>query len=114
MKTHLYHTVTETILQALRSGAPPWVKPWSTIPEVYPGNALSHRPYKGIHFLLLSLIGELRGYRSNRWLTYRQAQQVGAHVRKGETAIPVIMFRVTSPTPDSVLEQEQQYNGQSP
>ncbi|WP_375296211.1 ArdC-like ssDNA-binding domain-containing protein, partial [Escherichia coli] len=26
------------------------------------------------------------GYVSNDWLTYRQAQQLGGHVRKGEVA----------------------------
>ena len=44
MKSTTYHTVTETILQALRAGTPPWVKPWSTVAEIHPSNALSKRP----------------------------------------------------------------------
>ena len=106
MKANGYHTVTETILQALRAGTPPWVKPWSTVAEIYPCNAISKRPYRGINFLLLSLITDLRGYATPRFLTYRQAQQLGGFVRKGETASPVVYFSVNRPTPATLVEQE--------
>ena len=108
MKSTTYHTVTETILQALRAGTPPWVKPWSTVAEIHPSNAISQRPYRGINFLLLSLITDLRGYATPRFLTYRQAQQIGAHVRKGETATPVVYFAVNRPTPKTVIDKERQ------
>lgn len=109
MKTsELYKNVTATILLALGTGTPPWVKPWSTVAEIHPCNALSRRPYKGINFLLLSLVAELKGYATPRFLTYRQAQQVGGYVRKGETATPVIYFAVNRPTPATLVEQERQ------
>ena len=106
--SELYQSVTETIVEALRTGTPPWVKPWSTVAEIHPCNALSRRPYKGINFLLLSLVADVKGYATPRWLTYRQAQQAGGYVRKGETATPVIYFTVNRPTPETVIEQERQ------
>ena len=108
MRSTTYHTVTETILQVLRAGTPPWVKPWSTVAEIHPCNALSRRPYKGINFLLLSLITDLKGYATPRFLTYLQAQQAGGYVRKGETATPVVYFTVNRPTPAILVEQERQ------
>jgi len=33
-----------------------------------------------------------RGYASNQWLTFRQAHQLGAHVRKGERASSIIYY----------------------
>jgi antirestriction protein ArdC len=36
----------------------------------------------------------LRGYGSNRWLTYQQARGLGAQVRKGESGTPILFFRM--------------------
>ena len=55
-----------------------------------------------------SMAADLNGYPVPRWLTYRQAQQVGAQVRKGETATPVIFFATRIPDPDTLVAQERQ------
>ncbi len=84
MNTDLYAETTARIVAALERDTPPWVRPWSSIPDAMPMNAQSRRPYRGINFALLSLEGERHGYGINRWLTFRQALELGAHVRKGE------------------------------
>jgi antirestriction protein ArdC len=49
-----------------------------------PHNGVSGRVYSGINVLILWASGIEQGYGSQRWLTYRQAEQAGGHVRRGE------------------------------
>jgi antirestriction protein ArdC len=44
--------------------------------------------YRGINILLLGS----RPYSSRYWTTYREAQRLGGHVRKGEKATPVVFW----------------------
>ena len=90
----LYAETTARIIEALEHGTPPWVRPWSTIPDALPMNAQGRRPYRGINFTLLSLAAEHHGYAVNRWLTFRQASELGANVRKGEQGTPVVFWRL--------------------
>jgi antirestriction protein ArdC len=94
MTDDLYTITTARIVAALERGTPPWVRPWSTIPDAMPMNAQSRRPYRGINFTLLSLEAESHGYAFNCWLTFRQALELGAHVRKGEQGTPVVFWRL--------------------
>jgi len=90
----LYQTVTDRIVAALEQGTPPWVRPWSTITEAIPVNAQSRRPYRGINFALLSLEASDHGYSVNRWLTYRQALELGGQVRRSEHGITVVFWQL--------------------
>jgi antirestriction protein ArdC len=54
-----------------------------------PANAASGRRYSGINVLILWAAVIEGGFASQRWLTYRQAQQVGGNVRKGEKGTSV-------------------------
>lgn len=87
MKFDIYQKVTDTILAQLEKGALPWVKPWHSVPgNGFPCNALSNRGYSGGNVIMLLIAQELGGYKSSRWLTYKQAKEVGGTVRKGEKA----------------------------
>ncbi len=91
----LYQSVTDRIIAALEAGTPPWVCPWSGVPGTSaPANLASGRPYRGINVLLLNVQAMLAGYTFNRWLTYRQAQALGAQVRRGETGTQVVFFKM--------------------
>jgi antirestriction protein ArdC len=94
MNQDLYAETTARIVAALERGAPPWVRPWSQITAPIPMNAQTRRPYRGINFALLSLEAECRDYRINRWLTYRQARELGAQVRAGEHGVTVVFWRL--------------------
>jgi antirestriction protein ArdC len=59
-----------------------------------PMNAGSRRPYRGINALLLSLEATHQGYPLNRWLTYRQAAELGGQVRRGEKGTTVVLWRL--------------------
>ena len=54
----LYREVTNRVVTALEHGTPPWVRPWSSIPEAIPMNAQTRRQYRGVNFTLLSLRAE--------------------------------------------------------
>ena len=66
----------------------PWRKPWSS--AGLPRNLVSEKPYRGINCFLLSA----STFVSPFWLTIRQANQLGGHVRKGEESTVVIFWRI--------------------
>ena len=83
-----YGIVTEKIINLLESGIVPWRKPWTS--TGLPRNLVSKKPYKGVNYFLLSATK----YVSPFWLTYRQASELGGHVRKGEESTIVIFWKV--------------------
>lgn len=83
-----YDIVTDRIVQALQAGVVPWRKPWRGRDQL-PCNAVSMRPYHGINLLLLSLTP----YTDHRWLTLRQANELGGHVRQGEHASIAVFWK---------------------
>lgn len=48
--------------------------------------------YRGINVLMLWLTAATKGYASPTWMTYRQAQELGGQVRKGEKSATVVKF----------------------
>jgi len=83
----VYQIVTERILKQLESGVVPWRKPWRTEP---PRNLVSGKEYRGINpFLLAS-----QGYGSRYWLTFKQANKLGGHIRKGEKSSIVTFWNI--------------------
>jgi antirestriction protein ArdC len=88
----IYQTITDKIITELEVGTVPWVRPWSGEADPFPRNALSQRPYRGINTVVLGMEAHCRGYASNQWLTFKQAQQLGGHVRKGERASTIIYY----------------------
>lgn len=93
MARDVYQEVTDQIIEALEQGTAPWARPWSSTAEP-PHNASSGRAYSGINEILLSAAAMTRGYELDRWLTYRQAQEAGGQVRKGERGQLVTFFKV--------------------
>ena len=49
-----------------------------------PTNAKTDAGYNGINFLMLSLTAADEGYSTNKWLTFKQASEMGGQVRKGQ------------------------------
>lgn len=81
----LYQEVTDRIVADLERGHVPWVRPWGKNPASVglPCNATSGRPYSGINILILWDAVLAEGWPTQRWLTFRQAQDLGGTVRKG-------------------------------
>lgn len=87
----LYSEVTDRIIAQLEEGTLPWVRPWDNGKAALglPRNGGTGRRYSGINVLILWHRLFERGYGSQRWLTYRQAQALGGNVRKGEQGTTV-------------------------
>jgi antirestriction protein ArdC len=83
---NIYETVTARILKQLDAGQVPWRKTWAT---GLPKSLTSGREYRGVNILVLGS----SEYTSRYWVTYREAQRLGGHVRKGERATPVIYWK---------------------
>jgi antirestriction protein ArdC len=92
-RTDLYTRVTDRIVSDLENGVRPWFKPWNagntegriTRPLRHNGVA-----YQGINILLLWGSAMEKGYSANTWVTFKQAQELGANVRKGEHGSMVV------------------------
>lgn len=93
--------VQKQILAALDAGVRPWRKPWDAgnVPS-FPLRA-SGEAYRGVNVLLLWAVGFERGFVSPYWLTYRQAQEIGGQVRKGEKATRVVYYGQAEKRADS-------------
>jgi len=87
---NIYEMITARIITMLEQGTIPWRKPWDgdTSTE-YPMNLTSKREYRGINVFLLMAMGR----NSRFWLSFKQAQDKGGHVRKGEKGTPVIFWK---------------------
>src|SRR5262249_52428760 len=79
----------------------PWIKPWSS------GNAagriirpLRHngQPYSGINILMLWGASVEQGFASPTWMTFKQAIELNAHVRKGEKGSLVVYANTITKT----------------
>jgi len=87
MKTDVYQRVTDTILTQLEQGVRPWFQPWKgdhaagRITRPLRSNGV---PYRGINVLMLWGAAMEKGYSAPIWMTFKQAHELGAHVRKGE------------------------------
>ena len=90
MKRDVYQAVTTRIMDALQQGVVPWHKPWDAR-QGRPRNLVSGKPYRGMNVWILAGQGG-----SPFWLTYRQAQQIGGHVKQGERGTMVIFWKVVA------------------
>lgn len=106
MKRDLYRDVTDRIVSQMQTGVMPWQKAWDSAGSAMPMNAVSERPYSGINVLLFWMARD-QGYAKPRYLTYKQAQEAGGNVRKGEHGTKVYYFKQLTIT-DKQTEEEKQ------
>jgi antirestriction protein ArdC len=112
-RTDVYTRVTDRIVGQLEQGHRPWLRPWNA--ENAAGRItrpLRHNgtPYKGINILMLWASAESEGYSCPFWLTFKQAVEMGGHVKKGEHGSPVVYANkfTKKETTDSGDEIEQE------
>jgi antirestriction protein ArdC len=89
----VYSRVTARIVADLEQGARPWLKPWSvthTAGRITRPLRANGQPYRGMNVLLLWSEAVANGYSAPIWMTYKQAQELGAQVRKGERGSLVV------------------------
>jgi antirestriction protein ArdC len=84
----VYARITDRIIAELEKGCRPWTPNWDT-GFVRPRRA-NGLPYRGINVVMLWSEASRKGFRSPTWMTFRQALELGAHVRFGETGSLVV------------------------
>jgi len=109
-KTDLYQTVTNSIIEQIEGGTLPWLKPWKSTTGVkggamFPCNHITGRPYSGVNVMILWG----RAFTSNRWMTFKQAQSIGATVRKGEKGTQIVFAKPMTITDKATGEEKQIY-----
>jgi antirestriction protein ArdC len=87
MRTDIYDRITNQIVAELDKGVRPWHKPWSAehaqgrITRPLRSNGI---PYQGVNVLMLWSAALDKGYSAPIWMTFKQATELSANVRKGE------------------------------
>ena len=91
----IYTAVTDRIIEQMERGIIPWQKPW-----VSNSKAVSHatgKPYSLLNQMLLGRPGE--------YLTFKQCQEAGGHIKKGEKSSLVVFWKW--------IEQEDEETGET-
>ncbi|MDK1376386.1 MULTISPECIES: zincin-like metallopeptidase domain-containing protein [unclassified Sinorhizobium] len=92
-RVDLYNRITDRIVEDLTKGVRPWMKPWNaanTTGRITRPLRYNDQPYSGVNVLLLWSEGMARGYTSSKWMTFKQALELGAAVRKEERGATVV------------------------
>lgn len=79
----IYREITDRIIAQMEQGIIPWQKPWIAC-----GRAISRRTSKPYSLLNQMLLG-----RPGEYLTFKQCQEAGGKVRKGEKASMVVFWK---------------------
>lgn len=90
MSKNVYEMVTERVIAELEKGIVPWEKPWTSGNPSGAFNRISKKPYSLLNQILLGKDGE--------WMTFKQVQDLGGHVRKGEKASFVVFWKMQKVT----------------
>jgi antirestriction protein ArdC len=97
----IYSRITNQIIAALEQGVKPWTQPWNAAHAAgHVSRPLRHngQPYGGINVLTLWASAMTGHFSAPIWMTFRQAIELGGHVRKGEKGAPVVYANTISKT----------------
>jgi len=98
MKKDVYERITASIVAELEKGVRPWLKPWTSGAPVSRPLRANGVAYRGINTLVLWSAAMEKGYRAPIWMTFKQALELEAHVRKGEQGTGVVYASTFSRT----------------
>lgn len=103
-------TVTDKIIAMLERGTnstgPRWTGGQAT---GLPTNAKTGDAYRGINVLLLWAEMLEKTYSSSKWLTYKQAADMGGQVRRGERSVMCVYYQTVQQKDDQQVEASETY-----
>ena len=85
---NVYEVINARILELLEQGTVPWRKTWNAATN-HPRNFASMKEYRGVNIFMLACMP----YSSPYWMTFKQCQDKGGQVMKGEKAAPVVFWK---------------------
>jgi antirestriction protein ArdC len=101
----IYRRVTDQIVAQLEEGVRPWLKPWNA--EHAAGRITrplraGGQPYKGINVLMLWASAMNQNFAAPIWMTFNQAKELKASVRKdSKGSLVVYADRITKTEPEN-------------
>ena len=98
-KANVYEMITNRIIAELEKGNIPWKRPWTGVRSgAY--NRITKKPYSIINQILLKYSGE--------YATFKQWQDLGGHIKKGEKSEIVVFWKIyqKEETNEETVEKE--------
>jgi antirestriction protein ArdC len=90
----IHQQITDHIVHALESAGEfqlPWISDKGSFSR--PVNVASKQPYNGVNIITLWITALDKHYPSNIWGTYKQWQDQGCQVRKGEKSSLIVFYK---------------------
>ncbi|NOQ37609.1 DUF1738 domain-containing protein [archaeon] len=87
----MYGMVTDRLIAEIEKGGLRWVKGWTQ--TGLPMNGATKTSYRGINMLWLMMEIRDKGYKSNRFYTYRQVKGLKGHVIAGSKGLPIFFYK---------------------
>ena len=81
----IYKEITDRIIAQMENGIIPWQKPWIAGSTTAAISHTTGKPYSLLNQMLLGRAGE--------YVTFKQCQQEGGKVKKGEKASMVVFWK---------------------
>jgi antirestriction protein ArdC len=111
VRSDIYTRVTDQIIADLEKGVRTWLQPWNAGHTAGPINRplrANGQPYKGINVLMLWTSAMTQQFASPIWMTFKQAKELDANIRKGSKgSLVVYSDRITrTETTEDGEEQE--------
>lgn len=98
--------VAQTFVDAILAGTAKWMKPWTPGEGGdLPYNPTTGNRYRGINCMWLDMMGTAMGSDDPRWMTYKQAAELGAQVKRGATGTTVEYWQFTKDEKDPTTKE---------
>lgn len=96
-RVDVYQLVTDRVIEGLKEKGLSWFKSWTDKygNHLAPINNATGKEYRGINIFLLNSQAVFCGYEANEWVSFKQAQDKGGNVRKGEKSTETIYWIIS-------------------
>jgi len=109
-KVSAYDKVTDRLIELIDAGVCPW-KPTTNCRSARPGKNIKGNNYRGINAMMTWAVASIEGYASDVWLTFKQAQEMGGTVRKGQKGTPIIFWGIVDGKGDEAPADDKKSKG---
>ena len=88
-----YRKVADHLIDQIERGTAPWTQAWLPGEKAMPRNVSTGKAYRGGNSVWLASVAEMRGYQDERWGTYKQVQDLGGQVRRGQRGASILFWQ---------------------
>ncbi len=98
-RVDVHEAITAKIVAAIEAGAGEFQMPWHRpgVAFTTPRNALTEKQYRGSNILSLWIDAAAKKFEHQTWATFKQWQELGAQVRKGEKGSLIVKYGEWTP-----------------